>query len=302
MSPPTNCLSPIGDELMKKGLVSFLNVIESEGEEGDGNENTQLDLDSAGMKPGRKAGRAATAGKERAGPEPASAQPAIPDAPREEGVEKIKGHNYFIATVTRSPKVYRGNPFQVEVGLAYGGSWPADKTIELFRFANRVPLLFQRGACGITEAIVRTDWRNYLLSQPKGSLPVGPMALLVHIASVWVPFTSESKEAVAHYPDIIKEIQLAAQECGRKLATFIRKRKAADYQAQRRSIFELYIEEVAAAIGKITGRKPAPIKREFLKVAHQVTAAEMKEEEKAQELEAREARKKGKARAEGEEE
>jgi DNA topoisomerase VI subunit B len=190
----------------------------------------------------------------------------------------------------------------VEVGLAYGGSWPADKTIELFRFANRVPLLFQRGACGITEGIVRTDWRNYLLSQPKGSLPVGPMALLVHIASVWVPFTSESKEAVAHYPDIIKEIQLAAQECGRKLAAFIRKRKALDYQAQRRSIFELYIEEVAAAIGKITGRKPGPIKREFLKVAHQVTAAEMKEEEKAAAVEAREAKAGPKARAEAEDE
>jgi DNA topoisomerase-6 subunit B len=183
--------------------------------------------------------------------------------------------------VTRPPKVYRGNPFQVEVGLAYGGSWPADKTIELFRFANRVPLLFQRGACGITEGIVRTDWRNYLLSQPKGSLPVGPMALLVHIASVWVPFTSESKEAVAHYPDIIKEIQLAAQECGRKLATFIRKGRALDNQARRRSIFELYIEEVATAIGKITGRKPGPIKRDFLQVAHKVTLSEMKEEELA---------------------
>src|SRR5206468_81127 len=160
-------------------------------------EIAQLDVDSAGMKPGRKAGKAARAAKAAAS-EAAAAGPAIPDAPREEGVEKIKGHNYFIATVTRSPKVYRGNPFQVEVGLAYGGSWPPDKTIEFFRFANRVPLLFQRGACGITEAIVRTDWRNYLLSQPKGSLPVGPMALLVHIASVWVPFTSESKEAVAH--------------------------------------------------------------------------------------------------------
>jgi DNA topoisomerase-6 subunit B len=297
MNPPTNCLSPIGDELMRRGLVSFLTVIESEGESG--NENTQLDLDSAGMKAARKAGKAA-AGKQPAKPEPASAQPPIPDAPPEEGVEKIKGHNYFIATVTRSPKVYRGNPFQVEVGLAYGGSWPPDKTIELFRFANRVPLLFQRGACGITEGIVRTDWRNYLLSQPKGSLPVGPMALLVHIASVWVPFTSESKEAVAHYPDILKEIQLAAQECGRKLATFIRKRKAADYQAQRRSIFELYIEEVAAAIGKITGRKPGPIKREFLQVAHKVTAAEIKEEEKALELEAREAKQKAEARAEAE--
>jgi DNA topoisomerase-6 subunit B len=298
MNPPTNCLSPIGDELMRKGLVSFLNVIESEG--GDADENTQLDLDSAGMKPARKAGK--TAGKQPKGAEPSSLQPSIPDASAEEGVEKIKGHSYFIATVTRSPKVYRGNPFQVEVGLAYGGSWPPDKTIELFRFANRVPLLFQRGACGITEAIVRTDWRNYLLSQPKGALPVGPMALLVHIASVWVPFTSESKEAVAHYPDILKEIVLAAQECGRKLAAFIRKRKAADYQAQRRSIFELYIEEVATAIGKITGRKPGPIKKEFLRVAHKVTAAEMKEEEKAMELEARQVKQKSKAGAEPEEE
>jgi DNA topoisomerase-6 subunit B len=295
MNPPTNCLSPIGDELMRKGLVSFLNVIESEGDSVD--ENTQLDLDAVAKKPAKKAGKA---GAGKAKPDPAP--PSVPDAPPEEGVEKIKGHNYFIATVTRPPRVYRGNPFQVEVGLAYGGSWPADKAIELFRFANRVPLLFQRGACGITEAIVRTDWRNYQLSQPKGSLPVGPMALLVHIASVWVPFTSESKEAVAHYPDIIKETQLAAQECGRKLATFIRKRKAADYQAQRRSIFELYIEEVAAAIGKITGRKPGPIKREFLKVAHRVTAAEMEEEERAQELEARQARPKAKAGSEAEEE
>jgi DNA topoisomerase-6 subunit B len=300
MNPPTNCLSPIGDELMRKGLVSFLNVIESEGESGD--ENAQLDLDSAGMRPTRKAGKTAAARKPPKGAEPPTAQPSIPDASPEEGVEKIKGHNYFIATVTRSPKVYRGNPFQVEVGLAYGGSWPLDKTIELFRFANRVPLLFQRGACGITEGIVRTDWRNYQLSQPKGSLPVGPMALLVHIASVWVPFTSESKEAVAHYPEIMKEIQLAAQECGRKLATFIRKRKAADYQAQRRSIFELYIEEVAIAIGKITGRKPNPIKREFLQVAHKITAAEMKEEEKAMELEARETKQKAGERAEEEEE
>ncbi len=259
MAPPTNCLSPIGDALMRQGLVSFLSVIETDGPDDDGG---QLDLDQAGKRKGRGKGKAA---------EPAPA----PDVEAEEGVEKIKGHDYFIATVTRSPRVYRGNPFQVEVGLAYGGSWPADKPVELFRFANRVPLLFQRGACGITDAVVKTDWRNYLLSQPKGSLPVGPMALLVHIASVWVPFTSESKEAVAHYPEIIREIQLAAQECGRKLAAHIRKRQHADYQAQRRSIFELYIHEVAQAIGKIVGRSPDPIRRDFLRVAEKVTEADL---------------------------
>jgi DNA topoisomerase-6 subunit B len=281
MSPPTNVLSPIGDELMKKGLVSFLNVIESEGEAGD--ENAQLDLDAAAMKPAkatRAAAKRAKIDKKREA-EDAVTPPSIPDAPPEEGVEKIKGHNYFIATVTRPPKVYRGNPFQVEVGLAYGGSWPADKSIELFRFANRVPLLFQRSACGVTEAIVKTDWRNYLLSQPKGSLPVGPMALLVHVASVWVPFTSESKEAVAHYPEIIREIQLAAQECGRKLATHIRKKQHADYQAQRRSIFELYIEEVADALGKITGRSRDGIKRDFMRLAEKVTEGDLEEQDRA---------------------
>jgi len=261
MAPPVNCLSPIGDALMRQGLVSFLSVIETEGPDG---EDGQLDLDQAAKSKPR--------GKGKAKPAPAP-QPSEVEA--DEGVEKIKGHEYFIATVTRPPRVYRGNPFQVEVGLAFGGSWPADKQVELFRFANRVPLLFQRGACGITEAVVKTDWRNYLLSQPKGSLPVGPMALLVHIASVWVPFTSESKEAVAHYPEIIREIQLAAQECGRKLAAHIRKRQHADYQAQRRSIFELYIQEVAQAIGKIVGRSPDPIRREFLKVAEKVTEADL---------------------------
>jgi len=261
MAPPVNCLSPIGDALMRQGLVSFLSVIETEGPDG---EDGQLDLDQAAKSKPR--------GKGKAKPAPA---PEPSEVEADEGVEKIKGHEYFIATVTRPPRVYRGNPFQVEVGLAFGGSWPADKQVELFRFANRVPLLFQRGACGITEAVVKTDWRNYLLSQPKGSLPVGPMALLVHIASVWVPFTSESKEAVAHYPEIIREIQLAAQECGRKLAAHIRKRQHADYQAQRRSIFELYIQEVAQAIGKIVGRSPDPIRREFLKVAEKVTEADL---------------------------
>jgi DNA topoisomerase-6 subunit B len=268
MNPPTNCLSPIGDELMKRGLVSFLNVIESEGPESNG--DAQLDLDAASKKRASRKEKAARA-----------AAPEVPDAPPEEGVEKIRGHNYFIATVTRPPKVYRGNPFQVEVGLAYGGSWPADKPVELFRFANRVPLLFQKGACGMTEAVVKTDWRNYLLSQPRGSLPVGPMALLVHIASVWVPFTSEAKEAVAHYPEITREIQLAAQECGRKLAAHIRKKQHADYQAQRRSIFELYIQEVARSIGKITGKSADPIKREFLRLANRMTEAELAEQDAA---------------------
>ena len=260
MAPPTNCLSPIGEELMRKGLISFLSVVEEEAEE-----NPELDL-LDGKKPKKRKGKAEA--------KPAEAEEPAPEAPPEPGEELIKGKKFFITTTTRPPKVYRGNPFQVEVGLAYGGDWPTDKTIELYRFANRVPLLFQRGACGVTEAVVRTDWRNYLLQQPRGALPVGPMALLVHIASVWVPFTSESKEAIAHYPELLAELKLALQECGRKLAAFIRKRQAAQYELKRRSIFELYIQEVAKSLHELTGVPEERMKDQLTELAREITGGE----------------------------
>ena len=157
----------------------------------------------------------------------------------------------FYTSVSRRPAIYRGNPFLIEVGLAYGGDLPADQTITAYRYANRVPLQYQQGACAITKAISGIEWRNYQMQQPRGALPVGPMLLMVHIASVWVPFTSESKESIAHYPEIIKEIRLGLQECGRKVATHIRKqRRKADAEKKRAYIVK-YIPQVAIGLQQI---------------------------------------------------
>ena len=270
MAPSTNCLSPIGDELIRQGLISFLSVVEDEAEE------PELDLfeGKAGTRRGKRKVPEKTSEEKLAELEKAAAD----TVPPEPGEEVIKGKKFFIVSSTRPPKVYRGNPFQVEVGLAYGGDWPQDRTIELYRFANRVPLLFQRGACGITDAVTKTDWKKYELQQPRGGLPVGPMSLLVHIASVWVPFTSESKEAIAHYPELLAEIRLALQDCGRKLAAFIRKRKAAANELKRRSIFELYIEEVSRSLHEITGADRAKVKGDLLELAREVTGGEETDE------------------------
>ncbi|UCE86090.1 MAG: DNA topoisomerase VI subunit B [Deltaproteobacteria bacterium] len=159
----------------------------------------------------------------------------------------------FYTSVTRRPTVYRGNPFLIEVGLAYGGDQPAEEPATVFRYANRVPLQYQQGACAITKAIGATDWRSYLMQQPRGALPIGPMLLMVHIASVWVPFTSESKEAIAHYPEIVKELRLGLQECGRRVATFIRKRRRAADEAKKRAYIEKYIPQVAVGLQQILG-------------------------------------------------
>lgn len=157
----------------------------------------------------------------------------------------------FYTSVTRPPMVYRGNPFVIEVGIAYGGDQPADKSISILRLANRVPLLYQQGACAITEAVSTANWRPYGLSQSGSSTPVGPMTLVVHMASVWVPFTSEAKEALAHYPEIIKEIKLAIQECGRDLASYVMKKRRVKDEFKKRSYIEKYIPHVGIALQEL---------------------------------------------------
>lgn len=168
----------------------------------------------------------------------------------EKGLKKEINAEFYCST-TRKPNVYRGNPFIVEVGIAYGGEQQAEGPISVMRFANRVPLLYQQGACAASKSIIGTNWRPYGLSQSSGALPQGPVTIMVHIASVWVPFTSESKEAIAHYPEILKEVRIALQECGRQLGSYINKKKRVKDELKKRSYIEKYIPHVADALQEL---------------------------------------------------
>jgi DNA topoisomerase VI subunit B len=167
-----------------------------------------------------------------------------------EGMKKEVDADFFV-TITRPPKVYRGNPFCIEVGLALGGNLPADEPARVMRFANRVPLQYQSGACAITKAAISVDWKNYHLQQSRGALPVGPIVIFVHIASVWVPFTSESKEAIAGYDEIINEMRLGLMDCGRKLGIFLNRRKREAEEAKKRSYIDTYIPQIGVALQDI---------------------------------------------------
>ena len=205
----------------------------------------------------------------------------------------------FFTAGTRSPAVYRGNPFQIEVGLAYGGQLGPDPAqqeengnnneakvrrgkvvkqarapaqAKLMRFANRVPLLHQPSGCCIHKSVIEIDWRRYGLSQSSGSLPQGPLAILVHLASVWVPFTSEGKEAIADYDEIRKEIRLGVQDCARKLQAYLNRRRKQKYQADRRNVFGRYIGEVVNACSSITRLNKVKLAADLTAVARRVTA------------------------------
>ena len=178
----------------------------------------------------------------------------------------------FYAASTREPAVYRGNPFQIEAAIAFGGELAGDESARVIRFANRVPLLYQQSACSSFKAIVETGWKNYGLTQPRGSLPVGSLVIMVHMASVWVPFTSESKEAIADYDEIRKEMKLALQECGRKLGTYLRRRQKMRREGQRRDIFSRYIAEIARSTSALTGEDEAKLLDALLAQAQARTA------------------------------
>ena len=146
------------------------------------------------------------------------------------------------------------------------------QTLQMLRYANRVPLQFSAAACAITQSVIATNWRSYGLSQSRGSLPVGPVTVMVHMASVWVPFTSESKEAVAGYPEIQKELRLGLQAVGRKLGMYLNARRRVKDEGERRSIFLRYLGEVATAVSDINGHNRDQLYQNLLDVAKQKTA------------------------------
>jgi DNA topoisomerase VI subunit B len=170
----------------------------------------------------------------------------------------------FYSSCTRRPSVYRGNPFLIEAALAYGfkesdskNSDDSDKEplMRLSRIANRVPLLYQQSACAIYKSVLEVNWRNYGLAQSRGALPRGHLMLMVHIASVWVPFTSESKEAIAHYPEIIKDIKLAVQECGRKLGIYVKRQKRIKQEMIKQDYIKTYLPPIGEALRDILALK-----------------------------------------------
>jgi len=192
-SPPTDCLSPIGRDLIYKGLEKEYNVD-------------------------------------------------------------------FIATTTRPPAVHSGNPFVVEAGIAYGGSLPKEEKITILRFANRVPLLYQQGGCAITHAIERMNWRQYELEQPGGNgIPVGPVVVSVHVASTKVPFTSESKDAIADIPEIIDEVELAVRNVARDLRNYLSRQKLLEKRKEKEEIIKKVLPKMVTKVSSILKKKEPDI-------------------------------------------
>ena len=184
----------------------------------------------------------------------------------------------FFAACTRDAEVHGGDPFIVEAGIAYGGALDTEGSVETLRFANRVPLVYQRGACATVDVIKDINWRNYNLDQPGGSgIPNGPAVLMVHVASTNVPFTSESKDAVANVPEIEDEIELALREAARELKTYLNRQRSLKERRQKRDTLAEILPEMADKLTEVTEREPLDIDDSLARIMNNVLVERRRE-------------------------
>lgn len=179
--------------------------------------------------------------------------------------------SFYSRPIVRRPSSYNGNPFAVEAGLVFGGDIPADQQVRIIRYANKVPLLYQQGACAITKAIQDTDWRNYGLEQRGGQgIPFGPMMLFVHVYGVRLPYTSESKEALAQVPEILDEIKAALKVAGREVRGHLRKREKRKKANEKFRLVNVIVPEIAKKASKILSENEPSIDGVLSKIANVV--------------------------------
>ncbi|WP_276253432.1 DNA topoisomerase VI subunit B [Halomontanus rarus] len=185
----------------------------------------------------------------------------------------------FYAAATRDADVSGGDPFIVEAGIAYGGDLEAEGSANVMRFANRVPLVYQRGACATTDVVKSIGWRNYGLDQPGGSgVPNGPVVIMIHIASTNVPFTSESKDAVANVPEIEDEIELAIREAARDLKSYLNKRRSMQKRRKKQNVLGKILPEMATKVAEVTGRNEPEIDDAIARIMNNVLVERRLEE------------------------
>ncbi|WP_135302698.1 DNA topoisomerase VI subunit B [Haloarcula amylovorans] len=177
----------------------------------------------------------------------------------------------FYAASTRDAAVHGGDPFIVEAGIAYGGELKAEGGVEVMRFANRVPLVYQRGACATTDVIKTINWRNYNLDQPGGSgIPNGPAVIMVHVASTNVPFTSESKDAIANVPEMEDEIELAIREAARELKSYLNKRRSMRQRREKQDKLATILPEMAEKLTQVTANEELNIDDSLARIMNNV--------------------------------
>jgi DNA topoisomerase-6 subunit B len=182
-------------------------------------------------------------------PDPSCLAP-LGESPLEKGMQRFFEPD-FLAVVQRGASAYSGFPFVIEMGIAYGGKI-SSRGMKVYRFANRIPLLYDEGSDVVLKVVNDTDWSRYKI---KGD---PPLVIVSHICSTRVPYKTVGKENVADRPEIERELKLALLSLSRKLSSFMSKRGQAEAAIKRKNLYSKYIPLIAQFCTELAGKKKEP--------------------------------------------
>jgi DNA topoisomerase-6 subunit B len=165
----------------------------------------------------------------------------------------------FVVVHQRRPATYAGHPFIIEVGIAYGGEIPKKGTFLIYRFANRIPLLYDEASDVSVRVIGDMNWRRYKVA------PDMPIAILVHICSTKVPYKTVGKEFIADRPEVRKEIGNGLREVARQIQHFLSRREHVDRERKRLGVFSKYLPKIAQFSTSLAGKEKPPDIEKLLK-------------------------------------
>jgi DNA topoisomerase-6 subunit B len=188
-------------------------------------------------------------------PDPSCLAP-LGETPLEKGIKKFFNPD-FTAVVQRPASAYSGFPFIIEMGIAYGGDIKSGGP-HVYRYANRIPLLYDEGSDVVLKVVNETDWGRYKI---KGD---PPFIIVSHICSTRIPYKTAGKENVADRPEIERELRLALQFLSRKLAAYMSKKGQAEMAKKRANLYAKYIPLIAQFCTELAGKKKEPNYKKML--------------------------------------
>jgi DNA topoisomerase-6 subunit B len=183
------------------------------------------------------------------------------------GIEKELKPEYLVVH-QRKPSTYAGHPFIIEVGIAYGGEIPKKGSFVLYRFANRIPLLYDEASDISFRVINSMNWRRYKVS------PDMPIAIVVHICSTKVPYKTVGKEFIADRAEVRREVANELREVARQLQHFLSKREHVDREKKRLGIFAKYLPKIAQFSATLAGKEKLPDVDKLIKSVQKYGAEE----------------------------
>jgi DNA topoisomerase-6 subunit B len=174
------------------------------------------------------------------------------------GIVKELNPEYLVVN-QRKPSTYAGHPFIIELGIAYGGDIPKKGSFVIYRFANKIPLLYDEASDVSYRVINSMNWRRYKVS------PDMPIAIVVHICSTKVPYKTVGKEFIADRPEVRREVANALREVARQLQRFLSKREHVDREKRRLSVFAKYLPRIAEFSTILAGKEKRPDIQKLIK-------------------------------------